>query len=46
MTDEEPGDATSTDDALPTWGDLFARGEAVGATETEVRETVRGRRDG
>jgi hypothetical protein len=39
-TDEHTADAT-----LPTWADLFARGEAVGATDAEVRETLRGHRD-
>jgi hypothetical protein len=31
--------------ASPTWADLFARGEAVGATEAEVRDALRSRRD-
>jgi hypothetical protein len=34
-----------SDDTLPTWPDLFARGEAVGASEADVRESLRSRRD-
>ncbi|MFC5367996.1 hypothetical protein [Salinirubrum litoreum] len=35
----------NSDDTPPTWADLFARGGAVGASETEIRETLRSRRD-
>jgi hypothetical protein len=38
-------DGDSQDSDPPTWADLFARGAAVGATEREVRETLRSRRD-
>jgi hypothetical protein len=39
-------DGDSEDGDTSTWADLFARGAAVGATEREVRETLRSRRDG
>jgi hypothetical protein len=40
-------DSDSDPDAKrpPTWAALFARGETVETTETEVRETLRSRRD-
>jgi hypothetical protein len=40
----ETADEHATDATPPTWADLFARGAAVGTTEAEVRETLRGRR--
>lgn len=45
MSDEGPTDVDPSGTSLPTWADLFTRGEAVGATEAEVRETLRGRRN-
>ena len=41
----ETTDEHTADDTLPTWGDLFTRGEAIGATESEIRERLRSRRD-
>jgi hypothetical protein len=46
--DDAEGETTgehAADATLPTWADLFARGEAVGATEADVRERLRSHRD-